>query len=202
MCRFALTVTNILTLVYLFGSFGIVSRAWSGPVSGVHGRVLETDDNGRILGSISGARVEFLDESGTVTASAVSRGNGYYQTQLIPGRYRYRVTASGFQDEDSGRGIEHALSEGYSIQGFTLVRGKNGNRSRRAPASQPVAVLYGRVQFQTRAASCSQSSVQKFTSVRLATRRCGRSPLRTRRGHKIREPRMPASFPRPVGKLL
>ena len=173
MCRFALTVTNILTLVYLFGSFGIVSRAWSGPVSGVHGRVLETDDNGRILGSISGARVEFLDESGTVTASAVSRGNGYYQTQLIPGRYRYRVTASGFQDEDSGRGIEHALSEGYSIQGFTLVRGKNGNRSRRAPASQPVAVLYGRVQFQD-----SSGELQPVKRAKIHLRKIGHTQVR------------------------
>jgi hypothetical protein len=171
MNRNDLTTLRCLLLAASIGGLWATSLPASQP--GVHGRVLETDNRGRMVGPVSDARVEFLDESGSVTASASSGSNGYYKASLIPGRYTYRVTATGFRDEDSARGIEHAMADGYSVQTFTLVRGENENRKKTKPTLVPVGILYGKVRFRT-----TSGELKPVKTAQIQLRRIGQSDLR------------------------
>lgn len=86
---------------------------------GVMGRVLGVDEGGKLLGTVPGAKIE-LKGGGTTT----SDGTGRYKIDLPPGTYPYKLTAAGYKDEDSGRGVQLQLSEGYAVFNFTLTKGK------------------------------------------------------------------------------
>lgn len=112
---------------------------------GVHGRVFEVSESGRILGMIAGAKVEFLDEAGGVAASAESNASGYYQTDLPLGRYYFRVSADGFRTEDSGRGLMISRSDDYMTQHFSLVKGDSDDGAPPPRVLQAVGMLNGAV---------------------------------------------------------
>ena len=74
------------------------TAAAAGP--GVHGRVFALDESGQTTGTVPGAKIEFRSLSGAAQSPATAGPNGYYRIDLPPGRYTYKVTAAGFQDED------------------------------------------------------------------------------------------------------
>jgi len=98
--------------------FGLTSLFADGP--GVQGRVFEVKEDGSVAGLVSGAKIEFLNGTTTTTDAT-----GFYKVELNPGSYVYKVTAPGFKDEDSGRGMQLQLSNGYAVYNFALTRGKN-----------------------------------------------------------------------------
>lgn len=108
---------------------GVVAAAQAaGP--GVMGRVLGVDEGGKLLGTVPGAKIE-LKGGGTTTSDATGR----YKIDVPPGTYPYRLTAAGYKDEDSGRGVQLQLSEGYAVFNFTLTKGKTDPKKR--PKEQP-----------------------------------------------------------------
>jgi hypothetical protein len=113
---------------------------------GVHGRVLELDTEGKITGTVSGAAIEFKDQSGAAAGRATSGEGGYYRVDLPPGKYYYKVTAAGYKDEDHGRGIALQRSEGYAVYNFSLTKGPN-DPDRKPPVIETVELgkLSGRV---------------------------------------------------------
>lgn len=106
---------GILAMVALLGP--ATDALAAGP--GLTGRVLGVDEDGKLLGTVAGARIE-LKGGGTTT----SDGAGRYKIDLGPGTYPYKLTAAGYKDEDSGRGVQLQLSEGYAVFNFTLTKGK------------------------------------------------------------------------------
>ena len=117
---------------------------------GVHGRVFETSDEGRVVGTVPNATIEFLDESGATAASAQSNAHGYYRTDLTPGRYYFRVEADGFRTEDAGRGILVNRSEGSLVQNFSLRRGESRDDAPPPKRSvEPLGMLLGWVRGET-----------------------------------------------------
>jgi len=83
--------------------------------SGVHGRVLALDENGKVEGVVAGAKIEFKNQGGATVAQMTSGESGYYRVDLPPGSYLYKVQAYGFKDEDHGRGIAVQRSQGYAV---------------------------------------------------------------------------------------
>ena len=63
------------------------------------------DESGQTTGTVPGAKIEFCSRPGAQQTPTTAGPNGYYRSDLLPGRYTYKVTAAGFQDEDQGRGI-------------------------------------------------------------------------------------------------
>lgn len=113
---------------------------------GVHGRVIALDESGKPTGMVAEAKIEFKNSSGQGVAQTASNADGYYRVSLLPGTYFYKVTASGYKDEDEGRGMTLVLSEGYAVYNFSLVQGKN-DPQKKPPESTPVDIgrLLGRV---------------------------------------------------------
>lgn len=126
------------------------SATAAGP--GVHGRVFALDENGQTTGTVPGAKIEFRSLSGAAQSPATAGPNGYYRIDLPPGRYTYKVTAAGFQDEDQGRGIALELTDGYAVYNFSLIKGKNPEQ-RKSPELPAVQMghLEGRVLEKTAA---------------------------------------------------
>ena len=119
---------------------------------GVHGRVFALDESGQTTGTVPGAKIEFRSLSGAARTPATAGANGYYRIDLPPGRYTYKVTAAGFQDEDQGRGIALELTDGYAVYNFSLIKGENPEQ-RRPPElpTVPMGYLEGRVLEKTAA---------------------------------------------------
>ena len=130
-----------LALAFLVGTGAMADAA--GP--GLTGRVLGVDEDGKLLGTVPGATIE-LKGGGSTT----SDGAGRYKIDVGPGSYPYKVTAAGYKDEDSGRGVQQQLSEGYAVFNFTLTKGKTDPESK--PQAKPEAErgrLKGRVYEKT-----------------------------------------------------
>lgn len=95
------------------------SAAAAGP--GIHGRVFALDDGGDIVGVVPGATIELTDQAGQNAGTATSDSRGYYKLDVAPGRYSYKVKATGYKQERAGRGVQLQLSEGYAVYNFSLV---------------------------------------------------------------------------------
>ena len=102
---------------------------------GLHGHVFALDSAGDITGVVAGAKIEFKNQAGQAVAQVTAGQNGYYQADLTPGVYYYKVTAPGFKDEDVKRGIHCQLMEGYAVQDFWLSAGEND------PEKKPAEII-------------------------------------------------------------
>lgn len=133
---------GLISLAILAAAAPIASAA--GP--GLHGRVLGLDEEGRYVGVVAGASIEFKGQGGGSAALTKSGANGYYRVDLPAGVYTYKITAEGYRTEDAGRGLEIQQSEGYVVQDFSLVRGES-ETAEQPPQPQPTPVgrLNGRV---------------------------------------------------------
>ncbi len=90
----------------------------------VRGRVSGHDEKGAYLGTVPGATIEFSTADGSPAGQARTDGTGYYEiANLVPGTYRYKVTAESFAADDAGRGflLPNAV-DGFLLD-FILVRG-------------------------------------------------------------------------------
>jgi hypothetical protein len=113
---------------------------------GVHGRVLGHDEEGKLLGVVAAAKIEFQNRSGAKVAAATADKNGYYKVDLPPGEYLYKVEAPGYRKEEAGRGIRLEQSEGYAIFNLALTQGKTDpNRKPPVTPTQKLGKLRGRV---------------------------------------------------------
>jgi len=89
----------------------------------VHGRVMGQTAEGEHLGPVPGAKVEFLNKRGNALGATVTDDAGYYRIAgLAAPEYAYRITASGFLDEDARRGLE-VSAEGAHVLDFVLTKG-------------------------------------------------------------------------------
>jgi len=107
--------------------------------SGLHGRVFALDASGDITGVVSGAKIEWTNQGGQAVATVTSSEHGYYSANLTPGVYHYKVTASGYKDEDVRRGVSVQLSDGYAIYNFSMTPGKTDPQQKPDPIP-PVAI--------------------------------------------------------------
>jgi hypothetical protein len=105
---------------------------------GVHGRVLGHDEQGKLLGIVSGAKIEFQDGAKATVASTVSDQNGYYKADLPPGEYYYQIQAAGYRTEDAGRGLRLSNSQGYAIFNLAMTQGMD-DPDRKPPIVPAVA---------------------------------------------------------------
>ncbi len=133
----------------------------------IRGRVSGQSETGEYLGIISKAKVEILDASGAPAASTETDSSGYYEiTGLQPGAYTYKVTATGFADDDAGRGVMVPKSAAGHVLDFILPRGKlNTVRS---------ASLQGHVWFgeeERKPIEGAMVAAQKISGGRIATTR-------------------------------
>lgn len=141
---------------------------------GVHGRVLGHDPQGRLLGVVPGAQIEFQNGSQTTVGTAVADQAGYYRIDLPPGDYRYRIQAAGYRTEDAGRGLRLTNSQGYAV--FNLAMTQGTDEPDRQPPVPPVVTqgkLQGRVLEQL------PDGTTGIGRARTTLRRQGTSELRT-----------------------
>ncbi len=128
---------QLFTLLTLF--CGLTGVFADGP--GVQGRVFEVKQDGSVAGLVAGAKIEFINGATTTTDAA-----GFYKVTLSPGSYLYKVTAPGFKDEDSGRGMQLQLSDGFAVYNFALTRGESDPNNAPPPRPEtPSGGLEGRV---------------------------------------------------------
>ena len=123
----------------------------TGSRAGIFGHVYSQDEKTKALTAIPGATIELL-QGGKVVGQATSNARGYYSIeQLSAGAaYHYRVTATGYRDEDSGRGFELNLTEGDAPQDFTMQKGANDpNAKKPEMPTDPVGHLCGQVYEKT-----------------------------------------------------
>ncbi len=171
-----LVLTPLRTLartIFVVAAVGVCLSLLAGAASaagpGVHGRVFALDESGQTTGTVPGAKIEFRSLSGAAQTPATAGPNGYYRIDLPPGRYTYKVTAAGFQDEDQGRGIALELTNGYAVYNFSLVKGKTPED--RKPPELPVVEtgrLEGRVLEKT-----ASGELIGLPGARIALRRQG-----------------------------
>jgi hypothetical protein len=136
------TFLGLISMVVVLAH--VEAAAADGP--GLHGRVLGLDDEGRFVGVVAGATIEFKGQGGAVAAQTTSGANGYYRVDLPAGVYTYKIEADGYRTEDEGRGLEIHHSEGYVVHDFSLVRGETEKEAQ--PFEPPVVAigeLIGRV---------------------------------------------------------
>ncbi len=151
---------------------------------GVHGRVFSLDESGKLAGVVPGAKIEFKSQGGTPLMSVTAAQNGYYRVDLPPGHYYFKVTADGYKDEDSGRGLALQLSDGYAVYNFSLTPGEAAPE-RTMPEFDPVeeGKLHGRVMERKADGSLvglprAQVALRRHgarTLTRVVTRRSGRT---------------------------
>ncbi len=120
-------------------SAGPVSVTAHGCGPGVHGRVLGHDEQGKLLGIVSGAKIEFQNGAKATVASTVSDQHGYYKADLPPGEYYYQIQAAGYRTEDAGRGLRLSNSQGYAIFSLAMTKGMD-DPDRKPPVVPAVAV--------------------------------------------------------------
>lgn len=133
-----------LALAALAG-WAVLTPFAHGDGPGVHGRVLAIDDQKQIEGPVAGAAIEFRSQAGKAVASTKSNSDGYYKVDLPPGNYLYVIKATGFKDEDVGRGLTLKLSEGYAVYNFTLVKGKTDPKAKPPLVPVEIGTLQGQV---------------------------------------------------------
>ena len=134
----------IAATVFLLPTDLVSHVSAAGP--GVHGRVLGHDEQGKFLGIVAGAQIEFQNGSHARVASALADPNGYYKVDLPPGEYYYRIHADGYRTEEGGRGMRLSNSQGYAVFNLALTKGQDDQD--RKPPVPPVAAegrLRGRV---------------------------------------------------------
>ncbi len=110
----------------------------------LHGRVYGQDPQGNHLGSVPGAKLELTDAAGNVVASAAADDAGYYRiAPLMPGTFRYRLSADGYRDEDARRGlaVPHA---GEHVHNFVLTFGA----PKPTQPTDPPGRLFGQVRLE------------------------------------------------------
>ncbi|WP_395742633.1 carboxypeptidase regulatory-like domain-containing protein [Prosthecobacter sp.] len=112
---------------------------------GVHGRVYGQDEKGENLGPVANAKIELRGENGAAAASVTTNEFGYYQiATLAAGGYRYKVTATGFHDEDETRGFAMPQDTREYVHDFLLTREpKAGSPPAQSSIVQPA--VHGRV---------------------------------------------------------
>lgn len=137
--RLRAAVASLMLLAAITGA----ARA-AGP--GLHGCVFSLGEKGRLTGVVPGANLDFTNQAGVQVASTTSGPDGYYKIDLAPGTYFFKITAPGYKDEDSGRGLTLVRSEGYAVHNFSLVKGTS-DPQRKPPALPAVKIgdLQGRV---------------------------------------------------------
>ncbi len=92
-------------------------------VPGVRGRVSGVHESGEYLGVVAGAKIEFLNGSGNVVATATTNETGFYEVDTLgAGNWTYRVTAANFVAEDAGRGFELDETSGIQVYDFSLFK--------------------------------------------------------------------------------
>jgi hypothetical protein len=109
----------------------------------VRGRVSGHDEKGAYLGTVPGATIEFSTADGFPAGQARTDGTGYYEiANLVPGTYRYKVTAESFAADDAGRGFLLPDAVDGFLLDFILVRG-NGIPPRSGSLSGQVQMQNG-----------------------------------------------------------
>jgi len=131
----ALTVAALLlwTALPLRMTAAQDSAGTSAIAAGVQGRVIGFTESGKLIGPITGASIELKDQTGNVVARTTSGKAGYYKISLSPGTYYYTVKATGYKDEDYGRGFILQNTVGYAVRTFSLTKGKNDPNHKPAP---------------------------------------------------------------------
>lgn len=117
---------------------------------GFHGRVFELNNQGLPVGQVAGATIEFTSQAGKAVTRVTSDAQGLYKVELQPGAYYFKVSAPGFKDENTGRGLRLQLNEGYAVYNFSLVKGTNDPSVKppRIPSVEP-GKLQGQVRERT-----------------------------------------------------
>ena len=118
--------------------------------AGIFGRVYSQD--GKTSQLVPGATIEVLDQAGKTVGTATSDQRGNYAITLKAGTYSYRISAPGYQDENSGRGFELRITEGDAVYNFNLKKGTTDPNAKK-PDLPKVAVgsLIGQVYERTAA---------------------------------------------------
>ncbi|MCC7339392.1 MAG: carboxypeptidase regulatory-like domain-containing protein [Pirellulaceae bacterium] len=91
----------------------------------LHGRVLEQNSQGVIVGTVADAQIELLDARGQPSHEAVSDDTGYYALRKVKaGKYHYRVTRGGNQRASTGDQGELSIevTSGELVRDFVLSR--------------------------------------------------------------------------------
>jgi hypothetical protein len=136
----------------LAGVIALVASGAQAAGPGVHGRVLGHDVQGKFLGVVAGAKIEFQNQSGAKVAQTAADDKGYYKLDLAPGNYLYKIEAPGYRKEDAGRGMRLSQSQGYAIFNLALTKGQD-DPNRKPPVTPPkqIGKLRGRVLEKTAA---------------------------------------------------
>lgn len=111
----------------------------------VHGRVYGQNEKGENLGPVANAKIELKSESGGAASTVTTNEYGYYQiATLAVGSYRYKVSATGFRDEDEMRGFAMPQDTREFVHDFLLTREpKPGSSPAQSNIVQPA--VHGRV---------------------------------------------------------
>ncbi|MBL8817679.1 MAG: carboxypeptidase regulatory-like domain-containing protein [Planctomyces sp.] len=139
-------IYRVLFSGMLFLCFAACGGAAIAAGPGVHGRVFGHDEQGKLIGVVSSAKIEFLNASQTVVATTASEKDGYYIVELPPGDYFYRIEAEGYLTEEAGRGLRLSSNQGFAIFNLAMIKGKvDPDRVPLKPPVIPLGVLSGRV---------------------------------------------------------
>lgn len=123
----------------------LVTAAREAEGGGLRGYVFGLNEDGRFAGPIAGATVEFLAPGGAVVARATTNESGYYQVDLAPGVYAYRVAAEGYRPDNDGRKLVVEDPDRYTLRNFALRPGPSQEEKRPEHSGARPAVLQGHV---------------------------------------------------------
>ncbi|MCA9125924.1 MAG: carboxypeptidase regulatory-like domain-containing protein [Planctomycetales bacterium] len=110
---------------YVLCTVALWQSASLGQEVSIHGRVLERDTSGHIVGTIDGASVELFDQSGNVVQSTKTDEHGFYALRnLVAGEYGYRVATDHERDVMHDQGtLVFALRSGEHVRDFVIATG-------------------------------------------------------------------------------
>lgn len=112
-------------LTYLvFAAVGLFAYPTLAAGPGLHGWVFGQAEDGKFVGMVPNAQIEFKDQGGSVVQQVTADEKGYYKVPLSPGTYYYKVTAPGYKDENKGRGVQLNQAEQFEWYNFALTKGK------------------------------------------------------------------------------
>lgn len=105
----------------------------------LHGRVLQQEPDGGLVGTLPKARVELLSESGDVIQSTITDDTGYYALREVsPDAYQYRITSPGTDNKRSAGGesgeqgrLSIATASGELIRDFVVNKSSDAENSNR-----------------------------------------------------------------------